>query len=64
MTPFENTVICAKEEISYLEYLITLYPAEQECLDKLIFQWKSVIQRCDADRHEERSPRRTGIPPF
>lgn len=64
MTPSENTVIYAKEEIAYLEYLATLYPAEQKSLDKLILQWKSVIQRCDADRHGERSPRRTGIPPF
>ena len=59
MTPSENTVIYAKEEIAYLEYLKTLYPGEQKSLDKLISQWHSIIQSSNADRHEERSPRRT-----
>lgn len=64
MTPSENTVIYAKEEIAHLEHLASLYPAEQKALTRLINQWYSVIQRIDADRHAERSPRRTEIPPF
>lgn len=45
MTPQENTIIYAMNQIEQQEQLLKLYPHEKQSVEKIINGWQSIIDR-------------------